>query len=85
MIKPQRSAVVGVDQFAGQEQLAGHAFADVAQQVRHHHRRDQAAPHFGVAELRLRHATARSQTVTSPAPPATAGPFTAAIVGLGSV
>ena len=30
-------------------------------------------------------AIARSHTVTKPAPPATAGPFTAAMVGLGNV
>ena len=44
-----------VDEFAGEEQPAGGAFADVPQQVRHHHCRDQPTTHLRIAELRLRY------------------------------
>ena len=75
----------GIDQFTRQQKIPSHAFADMAEQMRHHHGGDEPATHFGIAERDSAVAIARSQTVTKPAPPATAGPCTAAMVGLGSV
>src|SRR5262245_16294119 len=50
--EPAAPRLLGVDQLPRQQQIPAHPFADVAQQVRHHHRCHQAAPYLGVTELR---------------------------------
>jgi len=45
-----------VDQVTAQKKVASGTLPDVAHQVRHHHRRHQAAAHFRIAKLGLRDA-----------------------------
>ena len=72
--EPRPHRLLGADQLAGQQQVAGRAFADVAQQVRQDHRRHQTATHLRVAEPRLRNGNGQIADGNQPRPAGHRGP-----------